>query len=385
MKILIISPAFPPISGVGVVRMSSLCTYLAKMNDDVTVICDEPNSENSNGNSIYVPNGIKIIRINCFQKSDRQKAALYYDTINSLLSQNKFDIALVTVGPYYTLRICYKLFNKFGLKYIIDFRDVGAFEHIRRHSIIQLGKIILSRIYEGYFEFMSIAYAKKVVSVTEGWKRKKKRDYFLFAKKMECIENGYDGERLSSITLPDSENRYTIAIMGKLAYYSANYAKILFSSLKKVFQKYEGAQFIHISDAEEKVNTVIRDTNLDLKYYKCTGFLDYTEGIKVLSTANIFVIVDDRKDAMGTKIYDYLYLNKPIIYVGNPNTALSRFVDKFENGFSCSTEKETIDAIEYIFKNNISRLDSNYEKSAYSREFQNVKYRKLMENILCEL
>ena len=107
LKILIISPAFPPISGVGVVRMSSLCTYLAKMNDDVTVICDEPNSENSNGNSIYVPNGIKIIRINCFQKSDRQKAALYYDTINSLLSQNKFDIALVTVGPYYTLRICY--------------------------------------------------------------------------------------------------------------------------------------------------------------------------------------------------------------------------------------------------------------------------------------
>jgi len=384
VKILVISPAFPPVSSVGVVRMTSLTAYLVREGHEITVICDESNSQNSNGNDIYIPDGISIIRVPFGKKENSNRAILYKNTVETLLNAETYDVALITVGPYYTLRFCYKVFPKYGIKYILDFRDVGAFEHIKRTNIFRFVKIVVSRIFEGYFEFRSIANTEYVISVTEGWRKKKQNDYRLFKNKMLCIENGYDSERLKGIELPFHLANHKISIMGKLAYYSEHYATILFEALKIVAPLYDETQFVHICDEEIAVDNIMRKLEFEKKYYHVTGFLDYPQGIKLLSDSSINVIVDDRKAAMGTKIYDYLYLNRPIIYVGSPNTTISKFVSQFEYGFSCSTVEEVVYAIKYIFNNDISILDSKYIKENYSREHQNEKYTRLLESITNE-
>ena len=381
MKILVISPAFPPISSVGVVRMASLTAYLVKEGHEVTVICDEPTSQNSNGNDIYIPDRVSIIRVPFGIKENSNRTILYKNIVETLLNAKNYDVALITVGPYYTLRFCYKVFLKYGIKYILDFRDVGAFEHIKRTNVFRFVKIIASRIFEGYFEYRSIANAEYVVSVTEGWKTKKQNDYRLFRNKMLCIENGYDSERLKDFKLFTHKSNHKIAIMGKLAYYSEYYAKVLFEALKAVFPLYEDAIFMHICDREEAVYKIMEQLEFDTKCYCVTGFMDYLQGMKMLAESSINIIVDDRKEAMGTKVYDYLYLNRPIIYIGRPNTALSNFICQFEYGFVCTTIEEVSQTIKFIFDNKITILDSKYVKEDYSREHQNEKYKNLLEDI----
>lgn len=382
MKILIISPAYPPISSVGVVRMSSLTSFLRDEGDEVTVLCDAPNSDNSNGNAIHVPEGISTVRIDCLKKNDREKVGLYRKALETVLNQNVFDIALVTVGPYFPLRFVVGVFRRHRVPYVIDFRDVGALDSFSRISFMQTIKVLLARAYEFFFEFRAIAASRAVVSVTEGWMKKKRRDYFLFAHKMHCIANGFDGDRLKTVAFSNTVQEYTLAIIGKLAYYSVTHAFALLAAIKELAPEYPGIMLLHICDREEIVDKMVKELGLSSEQYVSTGFMDYVQGVKLLSTAAAGVIVDSRKDAMGTKIYDYLFLNKPILYVGTSGTCLSSFVQQFENGFVCETKEEVVTALRTLFDCNKAVLDSRYDRENYSRESRNVEYRALLKSVI---
>ena len=58
-------------------------------------------------------------------------------------------------------------------------------------------------------------------------------------------------------------------------------------------------------------------------------FQDYATGIRKLQKADVCILIDIRKHAIGTKIYDYIYANKPIIYIGKKKTYLEKMVKSF--------------------------------------------------------
>ena len=109
--------------------------------------------------------------------------------------------------------------------------------------------------------------------------------------------------------------------------------------------------------------------------------MDYTKAMQEMSSSDILVIVDVRQHALGTKIYDYIYLNKPIIYLGPKHTDLSNFVLTFQNGYVCSNKQEVIDATNDIINQHKRDLANKEDVEKYSRSIQNKKYLNILELI----
>ncbi len=263
---------------------------------------------------------------------------------------------------------------------ILDFRDLFVFEKLYKKDkpklLQKISKIIFYPI-----EKAAIKNAYKVITVTEGWAKRLQFFYPCYRDKILVIENGYDDVRLDKIqfNLKEKKNKIIIGNYGKLSYYSKKYAEELIKSLKTLNKE---VSLLHVGDEELFINEKIEKYGVDKDSYHCTGFCDYEKGMLELNQSDILIVVDIRKQALGTKIYDYIYLNKPIIYIGPKKTTLSNLINSFEYGFTAKDEKEIIAVIQYIKKNNIQKLCSTNKLDSYARSEKNYKFLNIIESYL---
>ena len=97
-----------------------------------------------------------------------------------------------------------------------------------------------------------------------------------------------------------------------------------------------------------------------------------------LGSADFFVVEDTSPDDVGTKIYDYIYWNKPVVAVVPPEGPLAALVSGFENGFVCTTSDEVRAAVERIANEGLDCLDPALDRDRFSRRHQN----RLIEEVL---
>lgn len=391
MKILVVSPFFPPHSSVAVIRISSLIRSLLKKKHNITVLTNELGDIKKHTKTNSELKCIKRIKVDINQNNGKyfKNRDSYIEAFNEVMNKEHFDIVLITAGPFYTLplvKISKKVFNT---KCIIDFRDLWVFD-IRNLRDYLAPKNIFKKMVFFFIELEAIKYSDKVVTVTDGWANILQRVYPRYKNKIKVIYNGFDNEYMNrpvkSIKKPKAITKngfFNLIVFGKLAYYSESYTSIFFRSLKTIVEQYNNIQLIQIGSEEARTAEIINKIDFPPDKFINTGFVDYREGMSYLEHADVTVIIDIRKNSIGTKIYDYIYVNKPILYIGKKNTYLSRFVSSFENGFSCQTEKDIVEALIYIKDNNIKSLTSSKQSySRYSRKYQNEKFLQLLENEL---
>ncbi|MFL2060976.1 glycosyltransferase [Marinilactibacillus psychrotolerans] len=396
MKILIVSPYFPPYSGVGVIRISSLVRYMLELGYDITVLQNRfDKSNNSPENSEDFSNKIKTHEVDIVEKGKpienfRRCEKKYREAFNEIMGRHKFDCVLITAGPFYTLPLC-KLSKKYyHTPCIIDFRDLWIFD-IRSIKKFLRPRSIIGKMFFYPVEKTAIKYADKIITVTDGWCNILRRVYPKYKQKIDVIYNGYDDSYLNQKVIKENNvflnnevyrDTYKIVSFGKLSYYSKEYSLTFFEAIKKIESQYPTIKIFQIGLPEKQTEDVLDKTAFDKGKFINTGFCDYREGIANLLLADICILVDIRKQSIGTKIYDYIYANKPVIYIGKQKTFLSNFVSSLKNGFSCQTETQVIDAINYIIDNRIDHLTERNEYKLYSRSRQNQNYVKLLDDLL---
>lgn len=384
MKILIVSPFFPPMATVAIVRISSLARQLLKEGHELTVIRNEFNCEVDTLSESYSDLlTLKTYKVKLDQNTRYFEAARSYKKIfRKVLNKQKFDVVFITAGPYYTIPLCKIAKKEYNTKCIIDYRDLWIFDIRSKKEFIKPINLAKKMIYFP-IEKQNIKYADLVVTVTDNWKNILSRVYR--TGNFEVIPNGYDDEQLNKIDHPIDNpfnGKFVISFFGKLSYYSVDYGVKFFKTIKKLQSVYPDLIVLHIGLSEKETNEAIRISDFDKEKYINTGFLDYKEGIKLLTKSNVNMIIDIRKSAMGTKFYDYVYVNKPLIYFGKKNTTLDQLTNEFENGFCCYSESDLIRAIRKIRENNISSLTKSIKVQDYARSKQNKKYIQLMKNVV---
>lgn len=383
MKILIVSPFFPPEKTVAVIRISSLVRELLKQGHELTIIRNEYDQDELHLSDDDIEfNKLKQYKVNVdpsvrfFEASKR-----YKNVFKKVLDKEKFDLVLITAGPFYTIPLVKIAKTEYNTKCIIDYRDLWVFD-IRNIKDFFKPLNIVKKIVYFPIEKANINHANLVVTVTEEWKQILKKVYR--KNKFEVVANGYDDEQLNRVkSLKDNPypDKFVITVFGKLAYYSVDYGVKFFKALKALSENYPDLLVLHVGLPEKETEKAIEVSGFDKQKYKNTGFIQYTEGIQLLKKSKVNVIIDVRKGAMGTKFYDYIYVNKPIIYFGKKNTQLDNMVKKFENGFSCYDEADLIKVVTKIKEYHISSLTISSQLENYSRSQQNKKYIKLMEKI----
>ena len=310
MKLLIIAPAFPPDKSVGVVRISSFVSYLKEQGHFITVLtqrkdnyevglCDEyvtvDQDKNYNCGIIsrykqFVANGNK-----------------YQEKCIEILNKYKFDLVLITGGPFFTFKLSRQIYLR-KTPCALDFRDPWVGD-VRGMKDLLSPKRIISRMLFFPMEIKAIHYADLVTTVTPGWVKMLKQMHPFEKDKIELVKNGYDEKKMPRLYDTKKYNTLDIQIgvFGKLFYYSTYYSKVFLNAIHEMSSDKKISLF-QIGDKEENADGLLRECGLESEVLASTGFVDYGQGIYMLSKVDILLIIDSRKSALGTKLYDYIYI-----------------------------------------------------------------------------
>lgn len=372
MKLLIVAPAFPPDRRVGAVRMGSLARYLLKKDVSITVITNPKDSvEIPVSKYIYVD----IQETGRYSKKFACNEQLYLKAFNDEVDSEQYDAVIVSGGPFYTFSIA-KASKYKKIPCVLDFRDPWIFDYREAKEFFSPKKLY-TKIREIPKERAAVKAASAVVTVTDGWKQDFERYYPGQQGKFYTISNGYDDELLTDLHKADYNNqgKIVIGVFGKLFYYTEQYSKVFLNGVRKFADK---VSVLQIGERESEASGLLEACNISSDLIKNTGFLPYKEGMEYLMNADVLMIIDVRTNAIGTKIYDYIFLGKPIVFVGPRKTQFADMIGKISGNYICSTAEEVENTFTDILAGRVQKAGTEVNIKDYARSSQNERWWKLL-------
>ncbi len=252
----------------------------------------------------------------------------------TLLNQNDVDVVFATGPPWTSLITGWFLKVLTGVRLIADFRDPW----ISNPYVFNKGKLRESA--ERYLERKIVTDADIVLLNTEELRKDFVSRYqFLPENKFVVLINGYDEAEFKSIHLRETKGENTDLLLthaGSL--YGLRDPKPILEAIGKIRER-------NIRMAEKIKFRQMGATNLDYNIkefvaknslyenYGELGSLPFTECLEHMVASDILVIIQqDTKTQIPSKIYEYIYLNKPILTISSRDGALGKMIEKYEFG-----------------------------------------------------
>ena len=417
MRVLIVCPQLPPDKGVGTVRMASLSRYLISAGIEVHALTNSKSvssgrlegveyhfvdavSEENGFFRYYNENRVRYVSAFyslCRCPSCKSKENIY-PVCNNAKKENQgltqcgsvchdkagdsrgtgffFDIVVVSGGPFFTFEIAVSA-KKIGVPCVLDFRDPWIFDYRGASGFFSI-KSLAGRLIQLPQERRAVSAATAVVTVTPGWLAMFRRFYPLCKNKFFLIENGYDDVLLKQLRLPEyiPGSALRLAVFGKTFYYTEKYSEMFVSAMKK----HGNVSLLQIGEREPAADALLKKYSMPQDTIETTGFMDYKDGVRVLNTADALLIIDVRRSAIGTKIYDYLYLGKPVIYVGPVKSAIADMVRAYPRGYVCSSENDILSALCAVFEARDKKAKP-WCAERFSRSRSNAAWLDLLKNL----
>lgn len=400
MKILIVAPYYAPSSEVPSVRMVSLSEYLVKNGHDVIVmgwsreklltVYKESELRSS------VPEGVKVIDFGYMKKmipfiDDLKSGKDFSAKIDKVLSSDQYDVVFITCGPYFTLKAVPLIKKKYNIPCVLDFRDLGAINYRPKlgsegsnDTAIGIKKLVKNWYFHKVYirEKKAVESADGIICVSAIDKEKMVAEYNAEEKNYIIATNGFDDVKLSQIVPVAKSEGITGAVFGKFMYYSRPRATAILKAINQKRASGVNISLMHIGRHYDYIDEAISVNNIGKDVFRPIGLKAYEEGMAILGSADFFVVEDTSPDDVGTKIYDYIFWNKPVIAAVPKNIPLAKLVSSFENGYVCETEEDVTAALDDILTNHKVYLDSRIDTNNYSRTHQNKKMERFVEDIV---
>ena len=383
MKILMVTPYFPPYTGVGGLRMGSLAKFLLKSGNSLTVV--KMGDANSHvGTTDDTP--ISDISYVEFSEGQNYKESVLRlrSALDNLAASTSFDCCLVSCGPYYTLEPVLRLWEHYRIPFMIDYRDLWLYDPrpvttLRMFLGNQKRRLLYSRLEKRVLDACS-AFS----TCTPRCLQIMLDHYPSIIEKSFCIFNGYDfpKETTASFRSDYSEKQeIQICILGKLTYYSPHGAEVFFLAVSSLIKKGYPIQVIR-AGGTESMEEIFQKTGFSQEHFKDLGQLPYEEAIAVAASSRICTAVISYTIGLGTKIFDYIYLNKPIVAYAPKHSEFEEVLSETKNAFVCQSVEQMASAIETIITDHRLTLTDHVEfVERFSREDQNKKFLEILTEI----
>ena len=231
------------------------------------------------------------------------KSGLYRGA-KEYLKNNKADYIIATGAPHILFKYASKLSKKHNVPWIADYRDPWTQAKSRsRNKFLKL--------FNRHFEVKFTKNAEFITTVSELFSYQIKT---LVKKDFHIIENGYNPEFAKDIESIEQEDKiFTLAYAGTI--YSWHPLKSILSTLNKIVENNDidfRLQYIGTNKNEE-IKSLIETKYLNLKNkVEIYDKMPQQEMFKTLAKANA-LILHNYFNVVGTKIYDYLLLNRYIL------------------------------------------------------------------------
>jgi len=266
-----------------------------------------------------------------------------------ILTKEKIDVIFATGKPWSALIVAFFL-KKQGVKLIVDFRDPWV------NNPFELGFSEVRKRVDAFFEQKVVKKADTVfLNTADLQKEFRKRYPEEPARKFVTVTNGFDAADFSIKTqgtidsktsdFPDDlvithagvlyGLRDPIAIFKAIDRFYRHYpdeehATLLFRQVGKITLDYDPGDYI---DAE---------SNKD--FFDNVGQVSYDTCLQYLALSDILLIIQpDTKTQIPSKLFEYVFLEKPILTIAPLDGALAAMILKY--GFGSIFDPEDIEGI----------------------------------------
>jgi glycosyltransferase involved in cell wall biosynthesis len=391
-NVLLLCDSFPPAFNP---RMGYLCKYLPELGWK-PIIVTEYSPQNIYAN---LHENQDITRINYYWSKSKVWQRLKYifvfladylfnykDMIISkkakkIIKTKHIDVILVNSFRTFPALSAKRLSQKFNIPLIVDLRDI--FEQSSNNEPISkrlsnsmfINNLIANRIRKKLLQQRNkiLKKADAVTTVSE-WHVKTLSKY---NHNVKLIYNGFDADLFFYQTIKNEI--FTIVFTGKVQSVEIKNPSLLFEAIshlsteKKVDMTNIRLQFYLI---DEKSKEIIRSF---AQKYHVVDFVDIfdtvpsTEIPKILNSSSILLLLANSsigenapKGMMGTKIFEYLAVEKPILCVRNDEDCLEKTIKLANAGLAASDVEEVK---EFILEKFAQWQKNGYTQQSVNKEF----------------
>ena len=405
-RCLIVSYYFPPAGGAGVQRWVKFIKYLSQWNWQFTVITSEIEKSFPVDTSLLqeLPQTFKLIRtvnpkstnplvnffFSYFNKGYPQRwlSAFYYITdsrkswndlarkaVNKALNENTYDVIIFTIPPYLLAELAANFTTTQDIPVLLDMRDHWTTNPLKIHPTA------IHKYIDKKHEKKALSHIKYIItvchSILEHISEESTADTLV-------ITNGYDEEDFTNLKTLDLKEKgdFNLGFSGTI-YSHLNSPKTLFSAIKSLKDDGLEIHFHHVGESAYNIKNLARKYGLQNQYH-AWGYQEHKTCLQILQAMDANCqILDERvvyaDKTVGSKLYEYLRLRKPILAMVPANGEVARIIKETHSGVVCSSYN--IDEICVALKE-IVKYPNQYtfkDIEQYNRQRQSLKLKSFLE------
>jgi len=336
---------FPPISGGGVIVVSSIANALAELGHEITIITPdiEWNGETYNPK---LHSNIEVIRTETPSRKNIKIAA-------RRCYKNLRDKG-VELGVKKQYDFVFSIFHPFHLA---PKAAVSCAKKLKIPSIIKIddaiyakstGLKLIQRKIEKRINSKTLQESSKVLVMNKNTKQLVEKYYNLKNDKVSIVPNGVELKQFQST----SKRKKQIIFSGVM--YEHRGLDILLKSVPIIIKKHPDVQIIFVGSGPELNNLkkIAKDTNIESNI-KFLGWIEHEKIPKILKESIIGIgplrSTDVTKNALPIKILEYMAASLPII--AKKETIPSDILVDGENGFFINTSTDLGEKIIKLLEN----------------------------------
>lgn len=332
--LLILSFYFPPHYGVKVIRTTKFCKLLPKYGWRPWVLTIDPR---------YYKN--KIMEQAQYIKELKQTAIsrapyiqfpgnfvcvkLFYSILAAIFAirhKKKIDAVYISGSPFYPFPLTVLLTGVFKIPSVLDFRDSWSindgYDGQKRNGF----KKVLRKIFYGNIERFAVRYASRVVFATSVLQEEYTAIIPGHRHKYLTIPNGIDLDDFADIKPVRISPNKTIIMTGKFAIYTPD-AMFEFLKCLKIFPE---LHFLYIGEEEQIIFDAAKSVGVQ-QQVTVIPFQPYEKTLQFIAGSEAALLSNGLVNGMGTKIFDYLALHKPIMCLVPKNSVISQKFGKYDS------------------------------------------------------
>lgn len=394
-RVLLLSHYFEPYRLIGSRRSTYLADLLTENGYEVIVLRAHTDSYGKDIVNLDTKQNYSVFQLRIdnestpFMSEGRKWYFEYRKQIKRIIKRLAIGCMYICGNPffYFTLGSYFK--KECNIPYLLDFRDPW-YQDLRlkkrmKNSLLASMTFSIRNYVNKIKEKKAVKDACYIINVTRRRTEVYKRYYnFVDPSRFITIPNGYDDRKISGISFAFSEpmpdNVCKIGIFGKFSYYDRTSVQLLIAGCLKLLGSIR-LDVHHWGEDERYFVEYVEKHHLS-DIVKFHGHVDYLSGLKSLSRMNCFVLNNRDNRSQGTKIFDYILLNKPIIAFISKDSEIADVLSNFRNSFVVKTADDFVNAVCLIRQNRIESLDDNIDIQKYSRRAAMVKLLKYIDRSL---
>ncbi len=375
IRVLLVTSYFPPISGAGVFRWYYFAKFLSSKLE-LFVLTRKPESgEVTDPTLVYKDCAVKDVKrippfsISSIYKRFKKKGSDYDNrkngsgrivafvqrwfqvpdqrlgeipnlvkNIKHIVKEKRIDVIIAT-APHYSYLVAAMLARRSfpNLKFIVDLRDPWSPAPLFPYPTD------IHRRLNNFIEKQVLKEADRIIVVNDEMKYLYEQAFPEFARKFEVVYNGFVVEDYNKSSLDFEKNGWVVSFVGTL--YAYRDPSLIIGGIDefiKINKNFKG-KVIFAGELkppwDKKLPEMIRNKGLE-QFIEVMGFIPRKRALGLMELSDALIhIVGDYPVGLSAKIFEYIYMGKPICVVGDKTGVVKRFLKKVEHPFQvCDNE-----------------------------------------------